>query len=92
MIGQILFHFTGSGFMETLDFMQIRTVDFIRLPLVFLCLILIEGISDIHKNCRTEEQMMRMIVAGFYMVLAIGLSWLSQLAVNGGNVFIYFKF
>lgn len=92
MIGQIFFHFIGPGFTETLDFMKIRTVDLIRLPLVFLCLLLIEGIRDMNKQWRTEKQIMQMVVTGFCMILAIGLSWLSELAVNGGNAFIYFKF
>lgn len=92
MLGQLFFHLTESGFRGTLDFMKIRTVDLIRLPLVFLCLILTERISDIHKKCETEKQTIQMIASGFYMALVIGLSWLSEAAVNGGNVFIYFKF
>lgn len=92
IIGQILFHFADRGILETLQFMQIQRIDVLLLPLVLLCLLLVDRMPDTIFRVTSLKETVKVSFLGFYMVNAIALSWLILAAADRGNSFIYFRF
>ncbi len=91
-IGQIFFHFTDQGILRTLQWMQLQRTDLFRLPLALFCLRLAEQAPDTVFRVRTVKETAKAAFLGFYIVNAITLSWLIQMAADRGNTFLYFRF
>jgi D-alanyl-lipoteichoic acid acyltransferase DltB (MBOAT superfamily) len=104
LFGQLATPFAGPGMSGTLERMQFGTVDFVRLPLVLVCFFLVEhlpdepasglaeGPSGNPASVRAAWQREDRLLTAFFMVIAIALSWLSELAQGGENIFLYFRF
>lgn len=93
LLGQILWHFGDDSPRQLLQSFSMRTADICRIFLLFFCLSLLEKTELEEKIIRKNSAYAtKAALAGFYMLMAAVLSWMSVLAASGGNVFIYFSF
>lgn len=92
VIRQIVFHFMDVPPSYLPRFFHITSFGLLRLMLVFVCLFLLERMPEDLQREKTMEQAAHAAFFVFCIVTVCVLSWLSVLADNGGNTFLYFSF